>query len=188
MSEREESYSTFSESGGFQAMTVTEFCMSPKQTPKAMLTLAYGTILWNNRKSWSFKKKTQNKRRHNEKGFMCLCLSCQDINSDTMYLLMRKITACFHAMNTETVSMVWTCRFARKWTGLCISPGWTFPFRCTQRRARLCMGVLLNGHLPWVFLALIKEHLCSSLQPSQPFYFLAGISLELHLVAAWPQS
>ena len=53
---------------------------------------------------WSFKK-TQNKRRHNEKGLMFLCLSCQDINSDTMFLLMRKITACFHAVNTETVSI-----------------------------------------------------------------------------------
>ena len=80
-------------------------------------------------------------------------------------VLMWKITACFHAVNTETVSMVWTCRFARKWTGL-------------------CMGVLLNGHLPGVFLAL-KKHLSSSLEPSQPSY-LAGISLELHLVAAWP--
>ena len=29
----------------------------------------------------------------------------QDINSDTKFLLMRKITACFHAVNTETVSM-----------------------------------------------------------------------------------
>ena len=58
-------------------------------------------------------------------------------------LLMWKITACFHAVNTETVSMVWTCGFARKWTGL-------------------CMGVLLNGHLPGVFLAL-KKHLSSSL-------------------------
>ena len=37
---------------------------------------------------------------------MFLCLSCQDINSDTCFLLMRKITACFHAVNTETVSMV----------------------------------------------------------------------------------
>ena len=83
---------------------------------------------------WSFKK-TQNKGRHNEKGLKFLCLSCQDINSDTMFLLMRKITACFHAVNTETVSMVWTSHFARKWTGL-------------------CTGVLLNGHFPWVFLAL----------------------------------
>ena len=41
------------------------------------------------------------------------------------------------AVNTKTVSMVWTCRLARKWTGL-------------------CMGVLINGHLHvhWVFLAL----------------------------------
>ena len=46
------------------------------------------------------------------------------------------------------------------------------------------MGVLLNGHLPWVFLAL-KKHVSSSLEPSQPSY-LAGISLELHLVAVWP--
>ena len=79
-------------------------------------------------------------------------------------LLMWKITACFDAVNTETVSIVWTCRFARKWTGL-------------------CMGVLLNGHLPRVFLAL-KKHLSSSLEPWQPSY-LAGISLELQLVAAW---
>ena len=42
----------------------------------------------------------------------------------------------------------------------------------------------INGKLPWVFLAL-KKHLSSSLEPSQPFY-LAGISLELHLVATWP--
>ena len=46
------------------------------------------------------------------------------------------------------------------------------------------MGVLLNGHLPRVFLAL-KKHLSFSLEPSQSSY-LAGISLELHLVAAWP--
>ena len=69
---------------------------------------------------------------------------------------------CFHAVNTETVSMVWTCHFARKWTGL-------------------CMGVLPNGQLPRVFLAL--KNTSSSLEPSQPSY-LAGISLELHLVAA----
>ena len=61
-------------------------------------------------KFWSFENKNQNKRRHNEKGWMMLCL---DIKSDTMW----KITACFHAVNTETVSMVWTCRFARKWLG-----------------------------------------------------------------------
>ena len=94
-----------------------------------------GVILWNKRKSWVkvliIEKKNQNKRRHNEKGLIFLCLSCQDINSDTMFLFMQKITACFHAVNTETVSMVWTCRFAQKWT-----------------------GVLLNGHLPGVFLAL----------------------------------
>ena len=30
-------------------------------------------------------KKTQNKHRHNEKGLMFLCLSCQDIKSDTMF-------------------------------------------------------------------------------------------------------
>ena len=46
------------------------------------------------------------------------------------------------------------------------------------------MGVLLNDHLPRVFLAL-KKHLSSLLEPSQHSYF-AGISLELHLVAAWP--
>ena len=61
--------------------------------------------------------------------------------------------------------MVWTCRSALKWTGL-------------------CMGLWLNGHLFWVFLAL-KKQLSSSLEPSQPSY-LAGISLELHLVATWP--
>ena len=48
----------------------------------------------------------------------------------------------------------------------------------------LCMGVLVNGHLPWVFLAL--KNICllrwSVPQPS----YLARISLELHLVAAWP--
>ena len=31
----------------------------------------------------------------------------------------------------------------------------------------------------------LKKHLSSSLEPSQPSY-LAGISLELHLVTAWP--
>ena len=36
-------------------------------------------------KFWSLKKKPQNKRRHNEKGLMFLCLSCQDIKSDTMF-------------------------------------------------------------------------------------------------------
>ena len=91
---------------------------------------------------------------------MFLCLSCQGINSDTMFLLMWKITACFHAVNTETVSIVWTCHFARKWT-------------------RLCMGVSLNDHLPRVFLAL--KNTSSSLEPSQPSY-LAEISLEVHLV------
>ena len=73
-----------------------------------------------------------------------------------------------YAVNTETVSMAWAwCEHVvlhGKWTGL-------------------CMGVWINGHLPWVFLAL-KKHLSSSLEPSQPY--LAGISLELHLVAAWP--
>ena len=34
-------------------------------------------------------------------------------------------------------------------------------------------------------LSRFKKHLSSSLEPSQPSY-LAGISLELHLVAAWP--
>ena len=45
------------------------------------------------------------------------------------------------------------------------------------------MGVLLNGHLPRVFLTF-KKNLSSSLEPSQPSY-LEGISLELHLAAAW---
>ena len=34
-------------------------------------------------------------------------------------------------------------------------------------------------------LSRFKKHLSSSLEPSQPSY-LVGISLELHLVAAWP--
>ena len=110
--------------------------------------------------------KIQNKSRHNEKGLMFLCLSCQDINIRHDVLLMRKITACFHAVNTETVSMVWTCRFARKWTAS-------------------CMGVSLNGHLITPSLSRFKKHLSSSLEPSQPSYW-AGISSELHLVAAWP--
>ena len=38
-------------------------------------------------------------------------------------------------------------------------------------------------YVPRVFLAL-KKHLSSLLEPSQPSY-LEGISLELHLVAAW---
>ena len=46
----------------------------------------------------------------------------------------------------------------------------------------LCMGVLLNGHLHWDFLAL--KNTSSLSEPSQPSY-LAGISLKLHLVAAW---
>ena len=33
------------------------------------------------------KSKTQNKRRHNEKGLMFLCLSSQDIKSDTMFFI-----------------------------------------------------------------------------------------------------
>ena len=44
-------------------------------------------------------------------------------------------------------------------------------------------NVVLNGHLPWVFLAL--KNTSPSLEAFQPSY-LAGISLELHLVAAWP--
>ena len=59
---------------------------------------------------------------------------------------------------------VWTCRFARKWTGL-------------------CMGVLLNGHLPWVFLAL-KKHLFFV----GPFttFLLSGNIIGIASIAAWP--
>ena len=115
-------------------------------------------------KFWSFKKKTQNKRRHNEKGLMFV-LPGYKFRHDIFINAENHGMNGFHAVNNEMVSMVWTCRFARKWTGL-------------------RMGVLLNGHLPWVFLTF-KKHLSSSLEPSQPSY-LAGISLELHLVAAWP--
>ena len=60
--------------------------------------------------------------------------------------------------------MPWTLkRWARKWTGL-------------------CMGVLLPLTLS---LSRLKKYLPSSLEPSQPSY-LAGILLELLLVAAWP--
>ena len=44
------------------------------------------------------------------------------------------------------------------------------------------MGVL--G--PTKSLSRFKKHLSSSLEPSQPSYLIVGISLELHLVAAWP--
>ena len=46
------------------------------------------------------------------------------------------------------------------------------------------MGVLLNGHLPRVFLALKNTSLLRWSLPS--LLTLARISLELHLVAAWP--
>ena len=90
-------------------------------------------------KFWLFKQ-TQNKPRHNEKGFMFLfVLPVYKIRHD-MTLLTCKITACREHWNGEHSSMVWPCRFARKWTGL-------------------CRGVLLNGHLPRVFLALKKAPL-----------------------------
>ena len=40
-------------------------------------------------------KKTRNKRTYNEKGLMFVCLSCQDMNSDTMFLLMRGVNMSF---------------------------------------------------------------------------------------------
>ena len=99
---------------GFQAMTVTgnkelgvqPYLYEPKTNNEGnanIMVLFYEITELS--KFWSFKK-TQNKRRHNEKGLMFLCLSCQDINSGTMFLLMQKIMTCFHAVNTETVSIV----------------------------------------------------------------------------------
>ena len=73
---------------------------------------------------------------------------------------------CFHAVNTETVSMVYVNMF------------------CTEVAWLMHGSITKMATYPWVFLAL-KKHLSSSLEPSQPTY-LAGISLELHLVAAWP--
>ena len=160
MSEREECYSTdveeFSESGGTdpsdssrissndsdgnEELGVQPFFYEPETNTEgnANITVLFYEITERvESKFWSFKKKIKTSA-----GIIVMfVLPGYQIRHDV--LLMWKITACFHAVNTETVSMVQTCRFARKWTGL-------------------CMGVLLNGHL------------------------LAGISLELHLVAAWP--
>ena len=54
---------------------------------------------------------------------------------------------------------------------------------CTEVDHGLCMGVLLNGHLPWVFLALKTPLFFVGAFPA---FLLSGISLELHLVAARP--
>ena len=82
-------------------------------------------------------------------------------------LLMWKITACFHAVNTETVSTVCTCRLPQKCTGL-------------------CMGVLLNGHFPLSLCCLKKtRHLLRwnlhSLSGNTGTVGIASI-----VVAAWP--
>ena len=128
MSKREESYSTdgkeFSESGGMDSsdssrissndsdgneeLGVQPYLYEPETNTEgnANITVLFYEITERVESKFCSFKKTQNKCRHNEKGLMFLCLSCQDINSDTMFLSMRKITACFHAVNTETVSMV----------------------------------------------------------------------------------
>ena len=114
MSEREESYSTdvkeFSESrgtdssdssrissndsDGIKELGVQPYLYEPETSTEgnANITVLFYEIYES--KFWSLKK-TQNKRRHNEKGLVFLCLSCQDINSDTMFLFMWKIKACF---------------------------------------------------------------------------------------------
>ena len=107
MSEREESYSTdveeFSESGGTDSsdssrissndndgneeLGVQLYLYEPETntTGNANITVLFYEIAeWVESKFWSFKK-TQNKRRHNEKGLMFLCLSCQDINDKYMF-------------------------------------------------------------------------------------------------------
>ena len=95
MSEREESYSTdveeFSESGGTdpsdrsRISSISPYFYEPETNTEGSAK-HYGVILWNNRKSWvKVLIILKNKRRHNEKAFMFLCLSCQDMKLDTMF-------------------------------------------------------------------------------------------------------
>ena len=77
-------------------------CMSPKQTPKAMLTLrCYGyEIAERVRVNSSDHLKKLKTSRHNDKGLMlrlCVVLPGYKIRHDV--LLMRKITACVHGVN-----------------------------------------------------------------------------------------
>ena len=110
---------------GFQAMTelvVQPYLYEPETNTECnanITVLFYEITERGESKFWSFKK-TQNKRRHNEEGLMFWCVVLPGYKVRHDVLLMWKITACFHAVNTETVSMVWTCCFARKSTGLCM--------------------------------------------------------------------
>ena len=124
----------------------------------------YGVILWNNRKSWVkvliIKNKTQTKRRHNEKGLMLCMLVLPGYNIRHDVLLIRKITVWKHWNSEHGVNM-----------SFCTEVDWVMHGSITTWPLTLSLSRFKNTS--------------SSLEPSQPSY-LAGISLELHLVAAWP--